>query len=129
MTHMARSLDKEGHFVTYAPPTFIGFRQGAYLQPSVSTQLDAPPEASRYKQAVLAFDGHISHLIRPLLDFFPGENDFDGIDFSAVIHVSTAPCFQQCHIRSRTVVDCHENGVLSVSSRKQGFAGSGCLPA
>ena len=119
---MARSLGKEAHFVTYAPPTFIGFSQGAYLQRSVSTQLDAPPEASRYKQAALAFDGHISHPIRPLLDFFPGGNDFDGIDFSAVIHVSTAPCFQQRHIRSRAVVDCHENGVLSVSSRKQGFA-------
>ncbi len=86
---MARSLDKEAHFVTYAPPTFIGFRQGAYLQLSMSTQLDAPPETSRYKQAALAFDEHVSHLIRPLLDFFPGENDFDGIDFSAVIHVKS----------------------------------------
>jgi hypothetical protein len=86
---MARSLDKEAHFVTYAPPTFIGFRQGAYLQLSMSTQLDAPPETSRYKQAALAFDEHISHLIRPLLDFFPGENDFDGIDFSAVIHLKS----------------------------------------
>lgn len=86
---MVKSLDKEAHFVTYAPPTFIGFRQGAYLQLSMSTQLDAPSETSRYKQAALAFDEHISHLIRPLLDFFPGENDFDGIDFSAVIHVKS----------------------------------------
>lgn len=86
---MARSLDKEVHFVTYAPPTFIGFRQGAYLQLSMNTQLDAPSETSRYKQAALAFDEHISHLVRPVLDFFPGENDFDGIDFSAVIHLKS----------------------------------------
>jgi len=35
----------------------------------------------------LAFDEHLSHLIRPLLDFFPGEVDFDGVDFSSVIHL------------------------------------------
>jgi hypothetical protein len=83
---MAKSLDNEAHFVPYAPPSFVGFRQGAYLQLSINIQLDTPSGTSRYKQAALAFDEHISHLVRSLLDFFPGENDFDGIDFSAVIH-------------------------------------------
>ena len=87
---MAKSLDKEAHFVTYAPPIFIGFRQGAYLQLSMNTQLEVPSGTSRYKLAALAFDEHISHLVRPLLDFFPGDNDFDGIDFSAVIHLKNA---------------------------------------
>jgi len=86
---VVKSLDKEAHFFPYAPPTFIGFRQGAYLQLSINTQLDAPPGTSRYKQAALAFDDHVSHLIRPLLDFFPGEVDFDGIDFSSVIHLKS----------------------------------------
>ena len=86
---MVKSLDKEAHFVPYAPPSFIGFRQGAYLQLSINTQLDAPAGASRYKQAALAFDEHISHLIRPLLEFFPGDVDFDGIDFSSVIHLKS----------------------------------------
>ena len=84
---VVRSLDKEARFFAYAPPTFVGFRQGAYLQLSIKTGLDAPPGTSRYKQAALAFDEHISHLIRPLLDFFPGEIDFDGVDFSSVIHL------------------------------------------
>ena len=66
---MVKSLDKEAHFFPYAPPTFIGFRQGAYLQISINTLLDAPSGTSRYKQAALAFDEHLSHLIRPLLDF------------------------------------------------------------
>jgi hypothetical protein len=35
ITRLTRKLDPEAHFVTYAPPTFIGFRQGAYLQLSV----------------------------------------------------------------------------------------------
>ena len=85
--HMVKGLDKEAHFFPYAPPSFVGFRQGAYLQLSINTQLDAPLETSRYKQAALAFDEHVSHLIRPLLDYFPGEVDFDGVDFSSVIHL------------------------------------------
>jgi len=84
---MIKSLDKEAHFVPYAPPSFIGFRQGAYLQLSINTQLDAPSGTSRYKEAALAFDDHVSHLIRHLLEFFPGEIDFDGVDFSSVIHL------------------------------------------
>jgi hypothetical protein len=84
---MFKSLDKQAHFVPYAPPSFIGFRQGAYLQISINTPLDAPSGTSRYKQAALAFDEHVSHLIRPLLDFFPAEVDFDGVDFSSVIHL------------------------------------------
>jgi len=86
---MVKSLDKEAHFVPYAPPSFIGFRQGAYLQLSINTQLDAPVATSRYKQAALAFDDHISHLVRPFLEFFPGDVDFDGIDFSTVIHLKS----------------------------------------
>ena len=86
---MVKSLDKEAHFVPYAPPTLIGFRQGAYLQLSINSQLDTPAGTSRYKQAALAFDEHISHLIRPLLDFFPGNVDFDGVDFSSVIHLKS----------------------------------------
>ena len=87
---MVKSLDKDAHFVPYAPPSFVGFRQGAYLQLAINTQLDAPSGTSRYKQAALAFDDHVSHLIRPLLDFFPGDVDFDGVDFSSVIHVKNS---------------------------------------
>jgi hypothetical protein len=86
---MMKSLDKEAHFVPYAPPSFVGFRQGAYLQLSINTSLDVPAASSRYKLAALAFDDHISHLVRPLLEFFPGEVDFDGVDFSSVLHVKT----------------------------------------
>ena len=87
--HLIKGLDKEAHFFPYAPPTFIGFRQGAYLQLSFSTTLDAAPGTSRYKLAALAFDEHVSQLIRPLLDFFPPEVDFDGVDFSSVIRLKS----------------------------------------
>jgi hypothetical protein len=85
---MVKALDAEAHFYPYAPPSFIGFRQGSYLQLSTSTPLDAPSTSSRYKLAALAFDEHVSHLIRPMLDYFPPEVDFDGVDFSTTIHAS-----------------------------------------
>jgi hypothetical protein len=85
---LVKSLDAQAHFIAYVAPTFIGFRQGAYLQLSFRTLLAAPPGSSRYKLAALAFDDHVSHLIRPVLDFFPPDVDFDGVDFSSTIHLS-----------------------------------------
>ena len=85
---MVKGLDSQAHFVAYAGPSFIGFRQGAYLQLSFRTSLEAPPGSSRYKLAALAFDEHVSHLVRPMLDFFPPDVDFDGVDFSSTIHLS-----------------------------------------
>ena len=85
---LLKALGPEAHFVDYAPPTFIGFRQGAYLQLSFRTSLDAASTSSRYKLAALAFDEHVSHLIRPLLNQFPPDVEFDGVDFSTTIHTS-----------------------------------------
>lgn len=88
ITRMTKALDQEAHFLPYAPPAFIGFRQGAYLQLSISTSLNAPAASSRYKLAALAFDEHVSHLVRPVLNYFVTDTDFDGISFSSVIHVA-----------------------------------------
>ncbi len=85
---MTKDLDKEAHFLPYAAPVFIGFRQGAYLQLSMETRVNAPAGASRYKLAALAFDEHVSHLVRPLLNYFPADPDFDGINFSSMVHVA-----------------------------------------
>ena len=84
---MAKALDPQAHFLAYAAPSFIGFRQGAYLQLSFRTPLDAAPSTSRYKLAALAFDDHVVHLIRPLLNYFPQEVAFDGVDFSTTVHL------------------------------------------
>jgi hypothetical protein len=82
---MVKGLDTQAHFVAYAGPSFIGFRQGAYLQLSFRTSLEGPSGSSRYKLAALAFDEHVSHLIRSLLDYFPPDVDFDGVDFSSTV--------------------------------------------
>jgi hypothetical protein len=39
----------------------------------------------------LAFDDHISPLLRPVLVHFPGEQSFDGISFSTTIHAAAKP--------------------------------------
>jgi len=85
---MVNGLDSQAHFFAYAAPSFIGFRQGAYLQLSFRTSLEAASGSSRYKLAALAFDEHVSHLIRPMLDYFPPEVAFDGVDFSSTVHVA-----------------------------------------
>ena len=85
---LVKGLDGQAHFLAYAAPTFIGFRQAAYLQLSFRTALQVPSGISRYKLAALAFDEHVSHLIRPTLDYFSPEVDFDGVDFSSLIRLS-----------------------------------------
>ncbi len=86
-----RELDLQAHFVAYAPPAIIAFHGAAYLQFSLSTTLPSRLEGSRYKLAALAFDEHISHLVRPLLGYFPEKPGFDGIDFSTTVRLEGGP--------------------------------------
>ena len=89
--HMLKELEPEAHFVTYAPPAFIPFHHQVYLELSVTTALTERPETSRYKLAALAFDEHISPLIRRVLTYFPGDQKFDGISFSTTVRLRTRP--------------------------------------
>jgi hypothetical protein len=82
---LSKALEPQAHLVSYAPPDFIGFHGGAYLQLSLRTDLELSGDASRYKRAALAFDDHISHLVRPALAYLQGAADFDGISFSSTV--------------------------------------------
>jgi hypothetical protein len=84
---LVKDLDPLAHFVAYAPPNFVAFRNGIYLELSVNTALAEPASASRYRLAALAFDEHVSHLIRPVLGQFKDDSQFDGIGFSANLHL------------------------------------------
>ena len=83
---IVKELEPQAHLVAYAPPAVIAFRNQAYLELSVNTAIAEPPGTSRYKLAALAFDDHISPLIRRVLAHFPGDQSFDGISFSATVH-------------------------------------------
>jgi hypothetical protein len=84
---MVKELDPQAHFVAYAPPKFVAFRQGIYLELSLNSTLPASAAGSRYKLAAMAFDDHVAHLIRPLLAYFKDEQKFDGIGFSTTVHL------------------------------------------
>ena len=88
LDRMAQELNMQAHFVRYAPPAFIPFHNGLYLQLSLTTALPESAGGSRYKLAALAFDEHIAHLLRPTLAYFKEDrDDFDGIDFSTSIRL------------------------------------------
>ena len=85
---MVKELDPQAHFVAYAPPKFVAFRQGIYLELSMNSNLPASAAGSRYKLAAMAFDDHVAHLIRPLLVYFKEEQEFDGVGFSTTVHLA-----------------------------------------
>lgn len=88
---MLKELEPNAHFVPYAPPAFIPFRHLVYLELSMTTALTEPAGTSRYKLAALSFDEHISPLIRRVLTYFPGDQDFDGISFSTTVRPHARP--------------------------------------
>jgi hypothetical protein len=65
----------------------VAFHKASYLQLSFSTDLAASDSGSQYRLAALAFDRHVSHLIRPLLALFPQDPEFDGVVFSSTVKV------------------------------------------
>lgn len=84
---MLKELDPQAHFVSYAAPSFVAFRQAIYLELSLNSALPESAAGSRYKLAAFSFDEHVAHLIRPVLGYFKGEPQFDGIGFSTTIHL------------------------------------------
>jgi hypothetical protein len=85
---LVKELDAQAHFVAYAPPKFVAFRQGIYLELSLNSTLPASAAGSGYKLAAMAFDDHVAHLIRPLLAYFKDEQKFDGIGLSTTVHLA-----------------------------------------
>ncbi|MGC1453300.1 MAG: hypothetical protein WA830_24985 [Candidatus Sulfotelmatobacter sp.] len=88
---MVKELDPQAHFVAYASPSFIAFRNGVYLELSINTTVPEPSTVSRYRLAALAFDDHVAHLIRPVLGYFKDDLQFDGVGFSSTLHLASKP--------------------------------------
>jgi len=88
LDRMVQELNSQAHFVGYAPPAFVPFHKGLYLQLSVTTTLPKTAAGSQYRLSALAFDQHIAHLIRPVLEHLKVHEDFDGIDFSTSVRLA-----------------------------------------
>jgi hypothetical protein len=87
VTKLVKDLDSQAHFVPYAPPGFVVFRQGIYLELSLNTPLPPSAAGSRYKIAAIAFDEHIARLLRAVAAYLDDESDFDGVSFSTTVTV------------------------------------------
>jgi hypothetical protein len=85
LQQLITDLTPQAHFVAYAPPAFIAFHNGAYLELSMNTDLEQPSGPSQYRIAALAFDSHIAHILRATSKYFHNP-EFDGIDFSTTVH-------------------------------------------
>jgi hypothetical protein len=84
---IVKEVEAQAHFVAYAPPKYVEFRQGIYLEFSVNSTLPMSAAGSRYKLAATAFDDHVSHLVRPMLAYFKDTKEFDGFGFATSIHL------------------------------------------
>lgn len=88
---MLKELDPQAHFVSYAAPSFVAFRENIFLELSLNTTLNEAAAGSRYRLAAVAFDDHIAHLVRPVLGYLkldPKQDPkFDGIGYSTTIHL------------------------------------------
>src|SRR5690348_4365394 len=84
---ISHDLDQQAHFVGYAPPALIAFRKASYLQLSFWTDLALSDSGSQYRNAALAFDRHVSHLIRPFLAIIKTDPEFEGVVFSSNVRI------------------------------------------
>jgi hypothetical protein len=91
LQRLVPELKQQAHFVDYAPPAFIAFHDGAYLQLSMTTDLEQPAGSSQYRIAAMAFESHISHVLRPVGKYFHDNPQFDGVDFATTVHQSAQP--------------------------------------
>ena len=91
LQRLVPELKQQARFVDYAPPAFIAFHNGAYLQLSMNTDLEQPAGSSQYRIAAMAFESHISHVLRPVTKYFHDNPQFDGVNFTTTVHQSVQP--------------------------------------
>jgi hypothetical protein len=83
------ALGKEGaasfHFVDYAPPSFVVFRNQFFLQLSLRNPQSFDKDAtSIYKRAARSFDLFLAQQLKPILDKIPGSPEIAGLDITIV---------------------------------------------
>jgi hypothetical protein len=87
------ALAKEGaakyHFVDYAPPTFMVFRDQIALQMTLRNSLQfGPAKGSIYKRAAQSFDLFLAPQMKDLSDRISPDVEFQFLDFSVLNKLS-----------------------------------------
>ena len=90
------ALAKEGvtkfHFVEYAPPTFVVFRDQIALQMTLRDSIQfGPVKGSIYKRAAQSFDLFLAPQLKDLLDRISPDVEFQLFDFSVLNKLSPGP--------------------------------------
>jgi hypothetical protein len=85
LDRMVQELGPQAHFDPSAKPALTAFRSASYLSLRMMTTLAAADAGSQYRLAALAFDRHISHLVRSVLPYFKGAPGFEGIAFRTTV--------------------------------------------
>jgi len=90
------ALAKEGadkyHFVDYAPPTFMVFRDQIALQMTLRNSLQfSPTKGSIYKRAAQSFDLFLAPQMKDLSDRISPDVEFQFLDFSVLNKLSPGP--------------------------------------
>lgn len=92
LDHMVLELGAQAHFDPLDKPSLFDFRSVSYLRIPVITTLAATDAGSQYRLAALAFDRHVSHLIRSVLPYIKDALGFEGLDFRTTVSAgSTMP--------------------------------------
>ncbi len=77
------------HFVDYAPPTFVVFRDQIALQMTLRNSIQfGPAKGSIYKRAAQSFDLFLAPQLRDLSDKTPADLEFQLFDFSVLNKLS-----------------------------------------
>jgi hypothetical protein len=80
------------HFVNYAPPSFILYRNQVLLQLTLRNRLHFSQDAgSIYKRAAQSFDLFLALQLKDLLDAAPAEAPFDGYDMTVLNQLGSEP--------------------------------------
>src|SRR5713226_4925848 len=80
------------HFVDYAPPTFIVFRDQIALQMTLRNSLQfGPAKGSIYKRAAQSFDLFLAPQMKDLSDRISLDVEFQFLDFSVLNKLSPGP--------------------------------------
>ena len=86
LDRMVQELGPQAHFDPLAKPALFDFRGVSYLRIPVIATLAAADAGSQYRLAALAFDRHVSHLIRSVLPYIKGSSGFEGVAFLTTVN-------------------------------------------
>jgi len=94
------------HFVDYAPPSFVVFRNRIYLQITLRNPRNFDPHAgSIYKRAAQSFDLFLAGQLKSVLEKVPQGAEMEGLDITLLIQFSGKPAARSASSASSEAIE------------------------